>query len=170
MLSSSYLVREVRVTARPVAGVRAQVPRGRVAEEFRRHLDRVNAAAREGALHLDGQNIFIYRAATPTELTVDFCVGVTAPFEPIGPIQPLQTPEGLAAMTTHVGDYHRLGEANAAILDWCSTHARLRAGPSWEVYGHWHADPAELRTEVYYLLQPAGMGSEPRDSNPGASP
>ena len=156
MSSEPYEVREVSVAARAAAGVRAQVRRGRVAQEFGRHLDQVYAAARAGAVHLDGQNIFIYRAATADELTVDFCVGVTAPFAAVGSVEPLETPHGVAAMTTHVGDYGRLGEANAAIVAWCRANDRLRAGPSWEVYGHWHSDPAQLRTEVYYLLQPAG--------------
>jgi effector-binding domain-containing protein len=156
MSHASYQVREVSVAARPVAGVRAQVPRGRVAQEFGRHLDQVYAAARTGALKLDGQNIFIYRAATADELMVDFCVGTSGPFDPIGAVLPLETPAGVAAMVTHHGEYARLGEANAAILAWCQTNNRKRAGPSWEVYGHWHADPAELRTEVYYLLQPSG--------------
>ena len=79
MTSAPYEVREVNAASRPVAGVRAQVQRGRVAQEFGRHLDHVYAAARAGTVHLDGQNIFIYRAATADELTVDFCVGVTAP-------------------------------------------------------------------------------------------
>ena len=157
MSSSSYDVREVIVTARPVAGVRALVPRGRVAQEFGRHLDQVYAAARAGAVHLDGQNIFIYRAATADQLTVDFCVGVTAPFASVGAVVPLETPHGVAAMTTHFGDYGRLGEANAAILAWCRANGRLRAGPSWEVYGHWNSDPAQLRTDIYYLLQAAGV-------------
>ena len=146
-------MRETLVAARPVAGVRARVPRGRVAQEFGRYLDQVYAAARAGAVSLDGQNIFIYRAATGEELTVDFCVGVTAPFAPTGMVVPLETPSGVAAMTTHHGNYGGLGEANAAILAWCRANNRMRAGPSWEVYGHWHADPAQLRTEVYYLLQ-----------------
>src|SRR5882672_6064403 len=114
MSSTSYDVREVIVTARPVAGVHALVPRGRVAQEFGRHLDQVYAAARAGAVHLDGQNIFIYRAATPDELTVDFCVGVTAPFAAVGAVVPLETPSGAAAKTTHHGDYRALGDANAA--------------------------------------------------------
>jgi effector-binding domain-containing protein len=153
MSSASYDVREVTVAARQVAGVRAQVARGRVAQEFGRHLDQVYAAARAGAVPLDGQNIFIYRAATAEELTVDFCVGVTAPFAPVGAVVPLETPHGIAAMTTHGGDYGGLGDANAAILAWCRANGRQRAGPSWEVYGHWQADPAQLRTDVYYLLR-----------------
>ena len=152
MSSPPYEVREVNVAARPVAGVRAQVPRGRVAQEFGRHLEQVYAAARAGAVHLDGQNIFIYRAATADELTIDFCVGVSAPFDAVGAVQSLKTPSGVAAMTTHVGDYARLGEANAAILAWCRANGRSHVGPSWEVYGHWNADPTQLRTAVYYLL------------------
>jgi effector-binding domain-containing protein len=153
MSSAPYEVHEVTVTVRPVAGVRAMVSRGRVAREFGRHLDQVYTAARAGAMQLDGQNIFIYRAATEEQLTVDFCVGVRAPFTAVGAVVPLETPHGVAAMTTHVGDYARIGEANAAIVAWCRANNRLRAGPSWEVYGHWHEDPARLRTEIYYLLR-----------------
>jgi hypothetical protein len=119
MSSAPYDVQEVIVTARPVAGVHAQVPRGRVAQAFGRRLDQVYAAARAGAVHLDGQNIFIYRGATADELIVDFCVGVTAPFTAVGAVVPLETPHGVAAMTTHYGDYRRLDEANTAILAWC---------------------------------------------------
>jgi effector-binding domain-containing protein len=137
-----------------VAGVRAIVPRGRVAQEFGRYLDRVYEAGRRGIVKLDGQNIFIYRSATPTELTVDFCVGVTAPFSAIGHVVPMETPGGPAARTTHYGDYGRMNEANEAIIAWCRANNRLRAGPSWEVYGHWDPDPAKLSTDVYYLLQP----------------
>lgn len=151
-----YVVRETLVASRPVAGVRAQVSRGRVAQEFRSYLDQVYAAARAGAVRLDGHNIFIYRSAHAEQLTVDFCVGITEPFAPTGAVVPLETPSGDVAMTTHHGEYGGLGNANDAILAWCRANDRLRAGPSWEVYGHWHADPAQLRTDVYYLLRATG--------------
>ena len=157
MSSAPYVVHEVIVTARPVAGVRAQIQRGHVARELPRHLDQVYAAAHAGAVKLDGQNIFIYRAATADQLTVDYCVGVTAPFAAVGAVVPLETPHGVAAMTTHYGDYGPLDEANAAILSWCRANGRRLAGPSWEVYGHWHEDPAQLWTEIYYLLEPTGV-------------
>ena len=153
MPSAAYEVHEVVVPARAVAGVRARVARGRVGQEFGRHLDLVYAAGRAGAVRLDGQNIFIYRAVSGDLLTVDFCVGVLAPFDAAGAVVPLETPHGVAATTTHVGDYGRLGEANVAIRDWCRANDRRLAGPSWEVYGHWTADAAQLRTDVYHLLQ-----------------
>jgi len=159
MSSALYAVHEVTVAPRRLAGVRARVARGRVAQEFGRYLDQVYAAGRAGAVALDGQNVFIYRAATEEELTVDFCVGVTAPFEATGAVIPLETPHGVAAMVTHRGEYGRLSEANAAIVAWCRANNRLRAGPSWEVYGHWHADVSQLRTDVYYLLRATGEGA-----------
>ena len=152
-MTRKYDVREVTVASRPVAGVRVQVPRGKVSQLFGRYLDQVYAAARTGAIPLDGQNIFIYRSATPDLLTVDFCVGVTAPFQGVEQVQPFQTPHGQAAMTTHGGDDAGIRDANAAILDWCRAHGRHLAGPSWKVYAHWNPDPAKLSTEVYYLLQ-----------------
>jgi effector-binding domain-containing protein len=160
-VTDQYEVHEVNVAARPVAGVRAEVRRGHVGTEFGRYLDQVYAAARTGAVTLDGQNIFIYRTASADVLTVDFCVGTTASFQPVGAVLPLETPSGAAAMTTHQGEYGRLGDANAAILAWCEANRRRRAGPSWEVYGHWQPDPAQLRTDVYYLLLPADGASGP---------
>lgn len=161
MSQAPYTVVETTVAPRLVAGVRARVARRRVGQEFGRHLDQVYAAARAGSVQLDGQNVFIYRDCIDDQLTIDFCVGATAPFAPVGAVLPLYTPGGLAVMTTHQGEYGGLGAANAAISAWCRAHDRTLAGPSWEVYGHWHADPAQLRTDVYYLLLPAGAATKP---------
>ena len=152
MSSTGYEVVEKVVVARAVAGVRARVPRGRVEQEFKRYLDQVYAARAAGTVTLGGQNIFIYRDGTPDWLDVEFCVGVTSPFSSVGAVEQLETPSGNVAMTTHVGDYGGLANANTAVVEWCRVHDRVRAGPSWEVYGHWNPDPAQCRTDVYYLL------------------
>ena len=151
-MPARYDVRETEVAARAVAGVRAQVAAGRVKQEFGKYLDQVYAAGRSGAMALDGQNIFIYRDASNGVITVDFCVGVDAPFTALGSVTPLLTPSGVAATTTHWGDYAELGAAHTAVMEWCRANNRALAGSSWEVYGHWHPEPAQRRTDVYYLL------------------
>ena len=70
-----------------------------------------------------------------------------------GRVMPSSTPAGTVATTTHLGPYDRLGEAHAAILTVCKERGLALAGPSWEVYGHWTDDVAQLRTDVYYLLR-----------------
>ena len=114
-------------------------------------------AARTGAVQLDGQNVFVYRNVPdlPDEVDVEFGVGITAPFLPVGPVRPTQVPIGDVAMTTHGGNYSRLGDAHAAVIGWCRTHGRGLAGPCWEVYGHWTEDESRRRTDVYDLLEPS---------------
>jgi effector-binding domain-containing protein len=64
------------------------------------------------------------------------------------------TPAGPVATTAHFGDYSGLGDAHQAILQWCKHNGRTQAGPNWEIYGHWTDNPAQLRTDVFYLLNP----------------
>ena len=148
-----YDVSETEVPARTVAGVRARVARDRISLEFGAYLNQVYAAARSGAVALDGQNIFIYHNESDGLLTVDFCVGITAPFTATGAVVPTQTPAGVAATTVHIGDYKAMGGAHDAVHAWCRANKRELAGPSWEVYGHWNPDPAQCRTDIFYLLR-----------------
>ena len=64
----------------------------------------------------------------------------------------LETPAGEVARTVHVGPYDRLGDAHAAISAWCVANARTIGAASWETYGHWTDDPAQLETTISYLL------------------
>ena len=138
-----------------MAAVRARVPASLVAAHFRTYLDQVYAAGRGGALRLDGQNIFVYRdvEGTPDRLDVEFGVGVAAPFSTAGNVEYRLTPGGGVATTTHLGDYGGLGDAHAAVVDWCRSHDLPLAGPRWEVYGHWR-EGAIPRTDIYYLVTP----------------
>ena len=66
-------------------------------------------------------------------------------------------PAGHVATTTHYGPYQRLGEAHAAIREWCDEHEHHPSGTCWEIYGHWeeswNKDPSKIRTEVFLLLE-----------------
>jgi hypothetical protein len=42
-----------------------------------------------------------------------------------------------------------------ALEQWCASHGRRRAGVNWEVYGDPAKDPAQTRTDIYFLLEPA---------------
>jgi effector-binding domain-containing protein len=91
----------------------------------------------------DGQNVAIYRGgmieAGPR--VFEQCEGAVT------------TPSGLAAGTVHMGPYEQLGNAHAAIREWCSANGHALEGTNWEVYGHHEEDPAKRRTDVFHLLR-----------------
>jgi hypothetical protein len=156
---SDHPVRLESAAPRAIASVMARLPVADVPARFAAYLDQVYAAARGGAVSLDGQNIFVYRGGGPDdEVEVEFGVGVTAPFPPAGPVHAVPLPVGPVAATTHWGDYAGLGAAHAAVVAWCQAHGHALAGTRWEVYGHWSADPAARRTDVYYLLDTGHRG------------
>ena len=141
-----------------IAAVHARLPVPSVPHAFGRYLDQVYAAARAGAVHLDGQNVFVYRTVADhaTEADIAFGVGATAPFGTVGNVQPTPLPVGEVATATHWGSYADLGAAHHAIIAWCKQHRRRLAGVRWEVYGHWTEDETKLRTDVFYLVEPNG--------------
>ena len=88
------------------------------------------------------------------EMNIEVGVEVFQHFAGNGRVVCSETPAGLVATTAHLGPYSRLGEAHDAVGKWCADHGHKLAGPSWEVYGHWDDDPAKVRTDVFWLLQP----------------
>jgi len=150
---SKYDVSVQHFATRPIAAVRARLPVSKVSSSFRPYLDQVYAA-RAAGIELDGQNIFVYHAVSDVAGVVDaeFGVGANAPFTPVGSVVYTHTPSGDVATVTHWGDYAKLSEAHAAVLSWCRSNGRGLAGTSWEIYGHWTGNPADARTDVFYLL------------------
>ena len=156
MPSNEHTVAIQVAAPRSIAAVHARLPVSAVPGSFRRYLDQVYAAAKAGTVHLDGQNVFVYRdvPGQPGEADVAFGVGVTAPFTATANVVPTALPVGEVATTTHWGSYAGLGDAHRAITDWCRANGRRLTGTRWEVYGHWSADESQVRTDVFYLLEP----------------
>ncbi len=112
-------------------------------------LDEVYAVVRAGGATQDGHNVMLYLDDVPN---VEVGVQVTGPFEPTDRVVPSVLPAGEIASTVHRGPYDALGEAHVALKAWCLSHRHTLTGIRWEIYGDWHEDPADLETEVCYLL------------------
>jgi len=147
----SHLVQIVQAPAVPLAVVRRRassrelskvVPAacGEVWTFIRAH--GVEGAGRHVAVYLDGA------------INLEVGVEVPAAFASDGEVVASATPAGLVATTSHIGPYDRLGDAHGAIRAWCKAHDRALAGPNWEIYAHWVDNPAQQRTDVFYLLEP----------------
>jgi effector-binding domain-containing protein len=95
------------------------------------------------------RNVFLYLDDQPT---VEIGVLAARSFDPHGRVVPSQLPGGQVATATHRGDYAEMGRTHQAVNDFIAARNLRRAGPSWEIYGHWREDPAELETEIYYLV------------------
>ena len=68
-------------------------------------------------------------------------------------IEASQTPGGRVASVVYYGEYDELSLAHTAVVRHCIAAGLRFAGPYWEVYGDHSEDPAERRTDVYYLLR-----------------
>jgi effector-binding domain-containing protein len=122
-------------------------------EEFPRlwrpMLDDVYACLRRNGAGGQGGNVMLYlEDAGAVEVGVELISACTLD----GSVIRSALPAGPVAWTVHRGPYDQLGRAHARLTRWCAEQGRELAGPRWEVYGDWREDPAELETEVYYLL------------------
>ena len=122
-------------------------------DEFYKHVASVDVGKR-------GLNIIVYRGqpgvdllATAEGIPLEIGVQVPASFAGDGKILCSSTPGGRVAAVTHMGPYDQMASAYDALKKWCRERGESFAGPSWEVYGHWNEDPAQVRTDIYFLLK-----------------
>jgi effector-binding domain-containing protein len=106
---------------------------------------------RRAGLPKPGRHVAVYLDGA---ISVEAGAEVAGPFPENGRVVRSQTPGGLAATVTLFGDYSQLGRAHDAIRSYCASRGQKVAGPNWEVYGHWTDDPSQLRTDIFYLLEP----------------
>ncbi|MEA2973912.1 MAG: hypothetical protein QOG82_2370 [Actinomycetota bacterium] len=143
-------VHVLTVAARPTAVVRRSTTWAEFPTLWRVLLDQVYAFLKTSDVRQTGHNVMLYKTVAPD---VEVGVEVEAPFAADGPVVSSALPAGETAMIVHRGPYGGLGSAHKAIREWCAANGRTVAGPRWEIYGDWHDDPAQLETEVYYLLE-----------------
>jgi effector-binding domain-containing protein len=82
---------------------------------------------------------------------VEVGVEVGGAFTPVGRIIASELPGGRVAMTTHRGSWD-VGPAHLEVIETCERLGLERAGPRWEIYGHFNA-PGDEEVEIYYLVR-----------------
>jgi effector-binding domain-containing protein len=137
------------VVTRPTAVIAAATTWQAFATVWPVLLGEVWACLRAGGVDRGCPNVMLYRDDLPH---VEIGVELRQPCPLTGRVVASTLPAGEVAMTVHRGPYAGLAEAHRDIVDWCATRGRRLAGPRWEIYGPHRDDPAELSTEVYWLL------------------
>jgi effector-binding domain-containing protein len=135
--------------ARPTAVVSATTTWDEFPHVWKVLLDQVYAFLATSDVVQTGHNVMLYKDDVPN---VEVGVEVADAFSSPGPVVSSTLPAGETAVVVHRGAYDGLGAAHRAVWDWCAANGRTPAGPRWEIYGDWAEDPADLETEVHYLL------------------
>jgi effector-binding domain-containing protein len=144
-----YEVTVAEVAARPTAVVAAATTWPEFPTLGRELSNEVWACLRAGGIDRGCRNVMLYRDDVPH---VEVGVELGRPCPLTGRVVASALPAGNVAMTVHRGPYAGLGSAHQAVVEWCAGQGLRLAGPRWEVYGPHRDDPAEVWTEVYYLL------------------
>jgi effector-binding domain-containing protein len=97
--------------------------------------------------------VAVYDGSDPASLIMDAGVRVPAAFAGDGRVSCLHTPAGPALMVTHRGPYDGIPRAYEALPAWARERGRALSPLSWEVYGHWTDKPADLQTDIWWLLK-----------------
>jgi len=112
-------------------------------------LDEVWTCVRAAGIEGGCRNVMLYLDDVP-QVEVGVQLGEPCPLS--GRVVRSTLPGGRVATTVHRGPYANLGSTHRAVLDFCAAHGSVPAGPRWEIYGPHRDDPAELWTEICYLL------------------
>ena len=148
----AYEVTVREVEALPTAVVQAATTWSLFPRVWPGLLDEVWASLRAGGVDRGCPNVMLYLDDTPQ---VEVGVWLRVPCELTGRVVRSEIPGGRVATTVHRGSFGRVGEAHVGVLQWCAANAERPTRVRWEIYGPHHDDPAELTTEVFWLLEPA---------------
>jgi effector-binding domain-containing protein len=150
-----YVVRLDQLAPIPLAVVRRQAAQAQLSKVVPDCCGIVWNVLRTQKISGAGRHVALY---WDDVINVEVGVELDTPFAGHGDVVSSATPAGAVATTTHFGPYGKLGDAHKAVVDWCTANGHVRAGPLWEIYGHWvdawNNDPSLIRTDVFHLLKP----------------
>src|SRR5688572_16472578 len=131
-----------------IAAVRRRVTWNEIGQVILPMFDEVYSFLNDSGIGGRGHNVALYHGADAQGAELEARVQLAQPFAASGKVACSKTPGGLAANCVHMGEYHLLGQAHEAVIRWLEAQGK-KIGVGWEVYGDWHDDPAQRRTDVY---------------------
>jgi effector-binding domain-containing protein len=140
-----------RVEARPTAVVKASTTWAAWPQLWPVLSGEVWACLRAGGINRGCPNVMVYRS-TPDGVDVEVGVELRQSCQLAGRVVTSSLPAGEVATIVHRGPYAGLGSAYDAVAQACDREGRGRTNTKWEVYGPHRDDPAELTTEIFWLL------------------
>jgi effector-binding domain-containing protein len=146
-----YEVRTEWAGPRTLAAIRTTTTHPQLGADIVRLLDTVWPLLREQGVST-GHNVVVYHPGAGPTFPVDVGVETFTDFTERGEVRHVPTPSGEVATTAHHGEYSAIAPAYEALEQWCRDNRRWPVGINWEVYGDWADDPADRRTDVYFLL------------------
>ena len=155
----SYEVTIKEATLQALAAIQARASTRNLGELITRHIPQVWQFVTENAVENNGRSAVVYHGEEGDDIfsdegmPIEIGVQVLGGFEDTDAIRHSAVPGGRVARTLHIGPYQDLPNAHNAVRQWCEENGHTISGLGWEDYGPYHDDPAELETQVCYLLR-----------------
>jgi effector-binding domain-containing protein len=145
----SYEIHVEDVDARPTAVVAATTTWSEFPRLWMTLLDQVWANLHANGVTRGCPNVMLYLDDVPK---VEVGVELRQPCPLTFPVIASTLPAGRVATTVHRGSYSGLADAHRAVRAWCVTQEHQLTGTRWEIYGPHRENPAEVTTEIFWLL------------------
>jgi effector-binding domain-containing protein len=146
----AYEVQIVQTTGQLTGVIRAQAKQADLPKVVPQLCGEVWSFFKAAHLPKPGRHVALYLDGV---MNIEVGVEVAQPFAGNGRVVCSALPAGTAITTAHWGPYDKLSGAYDAIKDWAAKNGHVLDCKAWEVYGHWTDDPAQLRTDVYWLVK-----------------
>ncbi|MFN7149182.1 MAG: GyrI-like domain-containing protein [Microthrixaceae bacterium] len=161
MSSSDEGPRIVELEARPTVSIRSRVPMTEMTAFFDGSFATLAAVLATTEATPTGAPFGLYRGMPTDEVDVEVGFPLDRPVEDAVVAANAGTrastlPGGEVATTVHQGSFDDLGGAWQSLAEWISAQGRSMGAVMWEVYltePSPDMDPAELRTELFWLLE-----------------
>jgi effector-binding domain-containing protein len=150
-----YKIEVRRLKPQVVVAIRRRTTPDRVAETLRHIYSAIGSLLARRQIEAAGPPFTRYHVFEGQDVDVECGLLIRKPLDGEGDIYCGDLPGGLAAVTTHVGDYGGLRAAHDAVRSWIERSGKQPEVGSWEVYRtdpSTTPDPKGWKTDVFCLI------------------